>query len=107
MAVIHVSDKDFATQVLQSDKPVLVDFWAEWCTPCKAIAPVLEEIAVERSDSLTIAKLNIDENPDTPQQYKIRGIPTLLLFKGGKRIAVSVGAQGRHALDSWLEENLA
>ena len=107
MAVIHVSDKDFAVRVLQSDRPVLVDFWAEWCTPCKAIAPVLEEISAERGEELVIAKINIDENPDTPQQYKIRGIPTLLLFRGGKRIAVSVGAQGRHALETWLEENLA
>ena len=106
MSVIHVSDKNFAKQVLESDKPVLVDFWAEWCAPCKAIAPMLEEIASARDDELVIAKMNIDENPNTPQEYKIRGIPTLLLFKGGKRIAISVGAQARHTLDSWLEENL-
>ena len=106
MSVIHVSDKNFAKQVLESDKPVLVDFWAEWCAPCKAIAPMLEEIAIARGAELVIAKMNIDENPNTPQEYKIRGIPTLLLFKGGKRIAISVGAQARHTLDSWLEENL-
>ena len=106
MSVIHVSDKNFAKQVLESDKPVLVDFWAEWCAPCKSIAPMLEEIAEARDGELVIAKMNIDENPNTPQEYKIRGIPTLLLFKGGKRIAISVGAQARHTLDSWLEENL-
>ena len=106
MSVIHVSDKNFAKQVLESDKPVLVDFWAEWCAPCKAIAPMLEEIAEARGDELVIAKMNIDENPNTPQEYKIRVIPTLLLFKGGKRIAISVGAQARDTLDAWLQENL-
>ena len=73
MSVIHVSDKNFAKQVLASNKPVLVDFWAEWCAPCKAIAPMLEEIAEEHGDNLVIAKMNIDENPNTPQEYKIRG----------------------------------
>lgn len=106
MGVIHVSDKDFVKQVLESSKPVLVDFWAEWCAPCKSIAPILEEIADERQEDLVVAKLNIDENPNIPQEYKIRGIPTLLLFKNGKRVAVSVGAQARDSLESWLEENL-
>ena len=87
MATSKTTDSDFTADVLQSDKPVLVDFWAEWCGPCKAIGPALEEIAGEKKDSLSIVKLNIDENPLTPQKYNVRGIPTLLIFKNGEVVA--------------------
>ncbi len=86
--------------------PVLVDFWAEWCGPCRMIAPALEEIANELGDKVTIAKLNIDENPDTPGRYGVRGIPTMLLFKGGQPVAQKVGAAPRSQIQQWLEGNL-
>jgi thioredoxin 1 len=92
MATKTVTDQSFASDVLGSDSPVLVDFWAEWCGPCRMIAPALEEIAGELGDQVTIAKLNIDENPDTPGRYGVRGIPTMLLFKGGQPVAQKVGA---------------
>ena len=92
MATSKTTDSDFTADVLQSDKPVLVDFWAEWCGPCKAIGPALEEIAGEKLDSLSIVKLNIDENPLTPQKYNVRGIPTLLIFKNGEVVAEKMGA---------------
>ena len=101
-----VTDQSFQADVLDSDTPVLVDFWAEWCGPCKMIAPALEEIAGTLGDKVTIAKINIDENPDTPGKYGVRGIPTMLLFKGGEAVAQKVGAAPRSQIQDWLEGQL-
>jgi thioredoxin 1 len=98
-----VTDQSFATDVLGSDKPVLVDFWAEWCGPCKMIAPALDELSQTLGEKVTIAKLNIDENPDTPGKYGVRGIPTMLLFKNGEPVAQKVGALPKSQLAAWLE----
>ena len=98
-----VSDSSFKTDVLDASGPVLVDFWAEWCGPCKQIAPALEEIGTELGAKLTIAKVNVDENPQTPGQYGIRGIPTLMLFKDGKVAATKVGALPKNKLKEWIE----
>jgi thioredoxin 1 len=104
--IIHVSDDSFEQEVLQSDKPVLVDYWAEWCGPCKMIAPVLAELADEYADKVQIAKLNIDDNPATPPKYGIRGIPTLMLFKNGEVEATKVGAVSKKDLAKFLDENI-
>ncbi|MGW8248774.1 MAG: thioredoxin TrxA [Acidiferrobacterales bacterium] len=104
--ISHVTDDSFESEVLQADGPVLVDYWAEWCGPCKMIAPVLEEIASEYGDKVKIAKLNIDENPATPPKYGIRGIPTLMLFKGGNVEATKVGAVSKSQLSAFIDENL-
>jgi thioredoxin 1 len=106
MATQKVSDESFEADVLKSETPVLVDFWAEWCGPCKQIAPALEEIAAEFSDRVTVAKINIDENPQTPTKYRVRGIPTLLLFKDGEVAAMKVGTAPKSDLANWVESNL-
>ena len=106
MATRSVTDQSFATDVLGADKPVLVDFWAEWCGPCRMIAPALEEIAGEIGDRVEIVKLNIDENPETPGHYGVRGIPTRVLFKNGKPVAQKVGAAPRSQIQQWLESEI-
>ncbi|MBT5811365.1 MAG: thioredoxin TrxA [Rhodospirillaceae bacterium] len=103
MTTVKVSDDDFDTSVLQSSEPVLVDFWAEWCGPCKMIAPALEELAGDLNGRLTVAKLNIDDNPQTPAKYGVRGIPTLILFKDGQVAATKVGALPKSQLAQWVE----
>ena len=104
--ISHTSDATFEAEVLQSDKPVLVDYWAEWCGPCKMIAPVLDEVAGEFKDRLKVMKLNIDENAQTPRKYNVRGIPTLMLFKGGDVVAQKTGALPKARLAAFLEANL-
>lgn len=104
--IIYLSDDSFETDVLKASGPVLVDYWAEWCGPCKMIAPILEEIAEEYSDRLTVAKLNIDDNSDTPPKYGIRGIPTLMLFKDGAVEATKVGALSKSQLTAFLDSNI-
>lgn len=106
MATTSVGDSDFDAQVLKSDKPVLVDFWAEWCGPCKMIGPSLEEISEELGEQVDIVKLNIDDHPDTPAKYGVRGIPTMILFKNGEIADTKVGAAPKSQLKSWLEAAL-
>ncbi len=101
--IIHVSDSTFEEQVLNSGKPVLVDYWAAWCGPCKMIAPILDEIADEYTDKLTIAKINIDENQLTPQKYAVRGIPTLMIFKNGEIAGTKVGAMSKSQLSAFID----
>ena len=104
--ILHVSDATFKSEVLESGTPVLVDYWADWCGPCKMIAPILDEVAKEYQGRLKVAKLNIDENPRTPGEYGIRGIPTLLLFKGGSVEATKIGALSKSQLTSFIDSNL-
>lgn len=104
--IIHLTDDTFESEVINSDGPVLVDYWADWCGPCKMIAPILDEIADEYADRVKIAKLNIDENPATPPKYGIRGIPTLMLFKGGNVEATKVGAVSKSQLTAFLDSNI-
>ena len=106
MATIKTTDGDFSTDVLQAEKPVLVDFWAEWCGPCKAIGPALEELSDAHGDAISIVKLNIDENPLTPQKYNVRGIPTLLIFRNGEVVAEKVGALPKSQLEGWIDQSV-
>jgi thioredoxin 1 len=101
-----VTDQSFETDVLKATGPVLVDFWAEWCGPCKTIAPALDELAGEFADKLTVAKVNVDDNPTTPNTYGVRGIPTLILFKDGKPAAQQVGALPKSRLREWISGNI-
>ena len=103
----HVSDSDFETEVLQSSQPVLVDYWAEWCGPCKMIAPILDEVATGYEGKLQIAKMNVDENREIPAKFGIRGIPTLMLFKNGQLAATKVGAMSKSQLTAFIDQQLA
>ncbi|MSO98390.1 MAG: thioredoxin TrxA [Rhodospirillaceae bacterium] len=102
----HVTDASFEADVLKAQGPVLVDFWAEWCGPCRQIAPSLDEIAKEMDGKLTVAKVNIDDNPQTPTQYGVRGIPTLMIFKDGKLAATKVGALPKSKLAEWVQQSI-
>lgn len=104
--IIQTKDDTFENEVLRADKPVLVDFWADWCGPCKSIAPILEEVAKEYKGKVKVAKVNIDENKDTPAKYEVRGIPTLILFNKGEKVAEKVGALSKTQLTEFLDENL-
>ena len=104
--IVHLSDDSFEEEVINTDGPVLVDYWADWCGPCKMIAPILDEIAGEYKDKIKIAKLNIYENPATPPKYGIRGIPTLMLFKGGNVEATKVGAVSKSQLTAFIDSNI-
>ena len=99
---VQISDSSFESDVLKSSKPVLVDFWAEWCGPCKQIGPLLDELSTEMADKITIAKVNIDKNPMTPQKYGVRGIPTMIIFKDGKPIATKVGSLPKSKIAEWI-----
>ena len=107
MVSIKIDDKSFEKEVLNSDTLTLVDFWAEWCGPCKMIGPALEEISEEMKEDVRITKINIDENPTIPQKYGVRGIPTLILFKNGQVVAEKVGALPKNQLSEWISENIS
>jgi len=102
-SIIHVTDSSFEDEVLSSDKPVIVDYWADWCGPCKMIAPLLDELADEYKGKLTVAKINIDENQETPQKYAVRGIPTLMIFKNGEIAGTKVGAMSKSQLSAFVD----
>jgi thioredoxin 1 len=106
MPVIHASDASFDKDVLKSGKPVVVDFWAEWCGPCKMIAPFLDAISAELGEKVQVVKVNIDDNPLTPTKYGVRGIPTLMVFKDGATVATKVGAVPKRALQDWVEQSI-
>tara|TARA_B100001013_G_scaffold324151_1_gene235500 strand:- start:78 stop:398 length:321 start_codon:yes stop_codon:yes gene_type:complete len=106
MTTKSISDSNFENEVLNSPKPVLVDFWAEWCGPCKIIGPILDEISKEKKDQIIVAKINIDKNPNTPIKYGIRGIPTLMLFNNGNLVDTMVGSSSKTAINDWIDSIL-
>ena len=106
MATKKVTDESFESDVIKSQKPTIVDFWAEWCGPCKQIAPLLDEISIQKKDDLLILKLNVDENQETPQKYNVRGIPTLMLFKEGNLVDTKIGSLPKSSLEDWINSYL-
>ena len=106
MATHIITDSNFDEEIKKATIPILVDFWAEWCGPCKQIGPILEEIGAEKIDKIKILKLNVDENPQTPQKFGVRGIPTLMLFKDGNLVDTKVGSLPKSMIESWLDPNL-
>jgi len=104
--ILHVTDGTFEKEVLQSERPVMVDYWAEWCGPCKAIAPILDEVAEEYADSITVVKMNVDENRETPGKYAVRGIPTLMIFKNGSVAATTMGALSKSDLSAFIDNHI-
>lgn len=102
----QIKDNEFESEVIHSKLPVLIDFWAEWCGPCRMLAPILDQLSEEMNDKVKIVKMNIDENPETPSKFGVRGIPTMLLFKEGKQIATKVGVQPKNALQEWINSSL-
>ncbi|MBA44520.1 MAG: thioredoxin [Magnetococcales bacterium] len=106
MTVHNTTDSSFESDVIKSEQPVLVDFWAEWCGPCKMVSPILEELAGEFGDKVKIVKVNIDENPETPTKLGVRGIPTLMVFKGGELVSTKVGAMPKQAMSEWVSSAL-
>ena len=106
MSTKKITDESFESEVLKAEKPTVVDFWAEWCAPCKQISPILEEISDEMKDQVVIAKHNIDENPNQPSKWGVRGIPTMLLFKSGELKSTKVGATSKSNIVSWIKENI-
>lgn len=104
---VETSDQNFEKEVLKEEKPVLVDFWAEWCGPCKQLAPIIDEVSNDMKEKLKVVKINIDKNPDTPAKYNVRGIPTLILFKNGSPSATKVGSLPKSSLIEWLETTLS
>ena len=106
MSVKSIKEKEFESEVINSDKPVLIDFWAEWCGPCKEIAPILEEIADEMQDTIKVVKINIDENPNIPNKYGIQSIPTMIIFKKGQPISTKIGAAIKSEVKTWIETSV-
>jgi thioredoxin 1 len=104
--IVHVTDSTFEDEVLKSERPIMVDYWAEWCGPCKAIAPVLEEIADEYNGKITIAKMDVDQNQETPQKYAVRGIPTLMIFKNGEIAGIKVGQVSKSQLEAFIDSTI-